>query len=126
MDEETHLEKFKARMKSVDERTAPLEEVAESILDDYRAAAGHLINAALARKKLHQQNFDQLVRFLKEHPDSIGERTPKIRALYDELKTLRGSRVYGSKRNGEAVKRAREILDQLQALCGLHDRIPNV
>ncbi len=120
------MEKFKARMKSANGRTLPLEEVAESILDDYRAAAGHLINAALARKKLHQQNFDQLVRFLKEHPDSIGDRTPKIRALYDELKTLRGSRVYGSKRNGEAAKRARGILNQLQVLCGLHDSTPNV
>lgn len=121
MDEQTHLEKFKARMKSIKGRTAPLDEIAESILDDYRAAAGHLINAALARKKLHQQNFDQLVWFLKEHPDSIGEHTPTIRTIYDELKTIRASRVYGSKRNGEAVKRAREILDQLQVLCGLHD-----
>jgi len=118
MDERVHLEKFRSRMMSIEKRTAPLEAVVESVLDDYRAAAGHLINAALARKRLHQQNFDQLVRFLREHPDSIGDRTPKIRALYDELKTLRGSRVYGSKRNGRAVKRAKEILDQLQALCG--------
>ncbi len=42
--------------------------------DDYRAAAGHLINAALARKRLYQQNFDQLVRFSRERLDSIGDR----------------------------------------------------
>ena len=118
MDEQTHLQKFEARKKSAEGRNAPLDDVADSILDDYRAAAGHLINAALARKNLHQQNFDQLVRFLKEHPDSVGEHTLTIRSLYDELKTLRASRVYGSKKNGEAVERAREILDQLQVMCG--------
>jgi hypothetical protein len=108
-------------VRAICERTVPINEIAESILDDYRAAAGHLINAALARKKLHQQNFDQLVWFLKEHPNSIGERTSTVRTLYDELKTIRASRVYGSKRNGEAVRRAEEILTQLRALCGLHD-----
>lgn len=126
MDENAHLEKFKARIKSIEKRTAPLDEVAESVLDDYRAAAGHLINATLARKNLHQQNFDQLVRFLKEYPDSIGERTSEIRTLYDELKTIRASRVYGSKRNGEAVRRAKELLNQLRTLCGLDDTSTNI
>ncbi|MDI6903500.1 MAG: hypothetical protein QMC77_07180 [Methanocellales archaeon] len=119
MDEQTHMDKFRARITSIKEREIPLEDVAESILDDYRAAAGHLINAALAQKDLHQQNFDKLVRFLKEHP--VLEHASEIRTLYDELKTIRASRVYGSKKNGEALKRSEEILDKLKILCGYHD-----
>ena len=93
----------------------------ESVLDDYRSAAGHLINARLARFNLHEQNFDRLTRFIRDHPEALGgeELAGKLADCYEGLKTLRGSRVYGGRRDGEAIQNAEELLNAIKELVGI-------
>jgi hypothetical protein len=121
VDEVTHLEKYKRRRTAVEDHRLPLREIAESVLDDYRSMAGHLINAKLAKHNLHEQNFDRLTRFIRAHPEAFGGKplAEELVNCYENLKTLRGSRVYGGGRNGEAIERARELLERIKGLVGI-------
>ena len=87
-------------------------------MDDYRSAAGHLINALLARFGLHEQNFDRLTRFVRVHPEIfVDEKSAgELADCYENLKILRGSRVYGGRRDGEAVRKAEELLNRIKEL----------
>ena len=121
MDEDTHIQKYRWRRAAIKNHSLPLEEVVESILDDYRSAAGHLINALMARSGLHEQNFDRLTRFVRTHPEVFGGEKPagELADCYENLKTLRGSRVYGGRRNGEAIRKAEELLAKIKELVGI-------
>jgi hypothetical protein len=121
MDEDTHIQKYRWRRAAVKNHRLPPGEVVESVLDDYRSAAGHLINARLARSNLHEQNFDRLTRFIRTNPEAFGGETQakELAGCYENLKTLRGSRVYGGRRDGEAVRMAEKLLDKIKELVGI-------
>lgn len=117
MDENTHLEKYKSRRKAMADHVDK-ESVVESILDDYRAAAGHLINALAARFGLHEQNFDRLERFIRAHPEAFPNQE-ELASTYNRLKDLRGGVVYGGRRDGETLKKAEELLAKIKEVVGI-------
>lgn len=117
MDENVHLEKYKSRRKAMLDHVDK-ESVVESILDDYRAAAGHLINALAARFGLHEQNFDGLERFIRAHPEAFSNQE-ELASTYNCLKDLRGGVVYGGRRNGETLKKAEELLTKIKGVVGI-------
>ena len=117
MDENSHIDKYKARRLAMAGHGVR-EAVVESILDDYRAAAGHLINALAARFGLHEQNFDRLERFIRGHPEAF-QKPDELAGLYNRLKDLRGAVVYGGRRNGETLKKAEELLTGIKEAVGI-------
>lgn len=117
MDENSHIEKYKARRLAMLEHKVK-ENVVESVLDDYRAAAGHLINALAARFGLHEQNFDRLERFIRAHPEAF-PKPDELAGLYNRLKDLRRAVVYGGRRDGEALRKAEELLARIKEVVGI-------
>lgn len=117
MDENVHIEKYKSRRRAMAEHVNK-ESVVESIFDDYRAAAGHLINALAARFGLHEQNFDRLERFVRAHPEVFLD-PEKLASTYNRLKDLRGGVVYGGRKNGETLRKAEELLSKIKEGVGI-------
>lgn len=117
MDEKSHIEKYRGRRLAMFEHKVR-EKVVESILDDYRAAAGHLINALGARFGLHEQNFDRLERFVRAHPEAFSK-PDELAGFYNRLKDLRGAVVYGGRRDGETLKKAEELLAKIKEVAGI-------
>lgn len=117
MDEKSHIEKYRARRLAMFEHKVR-EKVVESILDDYRAAAGHLINVLAARFGLHEQNFDRLERFVRAHPEAFSK-LDELAGFYNRLKDLRGAVVYGGRRDGETLKKAEELLAKIKEVAGI-------
>ena len=120
MDRETHLIKYKRRRKAASNHES-VGEVSESVLDDYRAAAGHLINAYLADHGIHEQNFDRLTRTIRSNSHVFPSKSiaDELADVYENLKTLRGGLVYGGRENGDAVKEAEELLTKIKGLVGI-------
>lgn len=120
MDKETHLIKYRRRRKAASNHES-IGEASESILDDYRAAAGHLINAYLADHGVHEQNFDRLTRTIRtnSHVFSSKPIADELADVYENLKTLRGGLVYGGRKNGNAVEEAEQLLTKIKELVGI-------
>ena len=95
MDMETHLDKYKRRVKAASNHKS-IDETSESILDDYRAAAGHLINAYLADRGIHEQNFDRLTRTIKANSYVFPNKSiaDDLADVYENLKNLREKKDY--------------------------------
>jgi ribosomal protein L29 len=120
MDKETHIIKYARRKKAALDHEL-MDEVSESILDDYRAAAGHLINAYTADHGVHEQNFDRLTRTIRanSHVFSSKQIADELSDVYENLKTLRGSLVYGGRKNGDAIEEAKQLVARIKELVGI-------
>lgn len=112
--------KYKRRRKAAADHES-VDDVSESILDDYRAAAGHLINAYLADHDVHEQNFDRLTRTIRANSHIFPSKiiADELADVYENLKTLRGGLVYGGRKNGDAVEEAEQLLTKIKELVGI-------
>ncbi|MDP6626601.1 MAG: hypothetical protein QGG50_01775 [Methanopyri archaeon] len=117
MKEEVHIQKYLSRRRAMLDHPSK-EDVIESIMDDYRAGAGHLINAHAARFGLHEQNLNRIERFVRSHPEAF-ESPEELANVYNRLKDLRGAVVYGSREDVRDLERAEEILTKIKELIGI-------
>jgi hypothetical protein len=90
-------------------------------VDAFFEAAFHLIEAAVARHRIHI-NKHQLVRKILERNKNIFEdATDKVWRAFQEIENqIRPGQAYGGAINGEALERTMELVALIQKVCEKH------
>ncbi len=116
---EGHLEAYRQFRESYIRDLERGEALIKPIAQNALMLAFHLIEAVLAMDGQHVNKHQQLPRFLRSTPSTVlteSERQELAR-LYETLEMLRPARVYGSKGNGEALRRIRETVERIERIC---------
>jgi hypothetical protein len=111
---ETHIEKY--RMFKGD---AENEDVSPpSRVEAYFSAAFHLIEACAAGHNVHIQKHKSLRRVLEDNPGLFGEDTESIWKCFQKIENqIRPGQMYGGKIDGEALRRAKELFEEIERIC---------
>jgi hypothetical protein len=111
---EKHLEKYEMFLKDARNETVSEPTRIEAIFE----ACFHLIEAVAAKNSIHI-NKHQLVRnILENNKEIFRENTENLWRAFQEIENqIRPGQVYGGAVNGEALKRAFELLNTIKDIC---------
>lgn len=91
-----------------------------SRIENYFLACFHLIEAfAFLKSQIHIQKHQKVRGVLERNEEVFGKDTEKVWKLFEELENkVRIATSYGGKEDGEKIKRAKEILGEIEKICG--------
>lgn len=116
---EYHLRKIEKITNSLAKLDA--EQDCELVIEGYLLVAAHRINATMHGKGVLPQDKDikhnRLFGFLKREKPFGGE-SDKLAGLVLAIESLRPSHVYGRGEDGNAARRAKECLGEIERICG--------
>lgn len=110
---EKHIEKYRLFKKDAENKTVSH----MTRIEAYFFASFHLIEAVMAKNDKHV-NKHTMVRSVLTREDIFKDDTENVWRSFQTLENqVRPGQEYGGKINGEELKRARELFEEIRRIC---------
>jgi len=110
---EKHMEKYELFKKDAENSTVSH----MSRIEAYFMASFHLIEAVMAKNEKHI-NKHTMLRSILTKEDVFGEKTETVWRNFQTIENqIRPGQEYGGKINGEELKRAKELFEEIKTIC---------
>lgn len=87
-------------------------------IEAFFEAAFHLIESVVAKYRLHINKHKLVRNVLEQNKEIFGEDAEKIWRAFQEIENqIRPGQAYGGAINGEALERARELVEIIKNVC---------
>jgi len=111
---EKHIEKYGLFKKDAENKTVSH----MSRIEAYFFASFHLIEAVMAKHDKHINKHTMLRSFLAKENDIFKEDTEIVWRDFQTIENqIRPGQEYGGKINGEELKRANELFEEIRSIC---------
>lgn len=87
-------------------------------IEAFFESAFHLIEAVVAKSRVHINKHQLLRTVLGQHKGIFGDNTEKVWRAFQEIENqIRPGQAYGGAINGEALKRTEELVNVISKVC---------
>jgi len=109
-----HLEKYRLFKRDAQNEENSIPTRIETIFE----ACFHLIEACMAKERLHINKHSRVRSMVAEHENVFGEGSDKVWRAFQELENqIRPGQAYGGRIDGPQLERAQDILKEIDDVC---------
>jgi uncharacterized protein (UPF0332 family) len=109
-----HVEKYRLFKRDAQNEENSIPTRIEAIFE----ACFHLIEACMAKERLHINKHSRVRSMVTEHENVFGEDSDKVWRAFQELENqIRPGQAYGGRIDGPQLERAQDIMKEIEDVC---------
>jgi len=109
-----HVEKYRLFKRDAQNEENSIPTRIEAIFE----ACFHLIEACMAKERLHINKHSRVRSMVTEHENVFGEGSDKVWRAFQELENqIRPGQAYGGRIDGPQLERAQDIMKEIEDVC---------
>jgi len=110
-----HIKKYRMFLKDAENK----KNSRPTRIEAYFECVFHLIEAIVAKNRIHINKHQLLRNILEENEIIFGNETENVWRAFQEIENqIRPGQIYGGSINGKALKRAKKLFDEIRVICG--------